>query len=346
MANEELTRQARLLAQRDAELVALRQQYERAQTWWSTFHTLASSIDARSDLRSTCDGWCGLLLDVLDFQAAAVLRLHDGALAVEAWPAHLGAAPEPIVDPALAAALRERGGGVTRASDDGPLATLAATLRLERFLWSVLEPRRDTTLIALAGFDARSARYQPPFTDADIEQFRWVTRHFETVLRGVLLLQDAGQHERVQQMLATVERQRGELEHRLATITAQADTIRRLSTPVLELGDGVLVLPLIGAIDPERGVDIAESVLTRLAGSRGRCVILDVTGVDRLDRAAGEALLRVSRAASLLGARCVLTGVRPVVATTLVELEIGLDELQAFHDVGAGLRHCKVELGD
>ncbi|WP_434420312.1 STAS domain-containing protein [Nannocystis pusilla] len=163
------------------------------------------------------------------------------------------------------------------------------------------------------------------------------------MLRNVSLMQRLAQHERVQQMHEALERQREELEQRLATITAQAETIRRLSTPVLELGDGVLVLPIIGAIDPHRAENMMEGLLTRLVATRARSVILDVTGVDALDAAAADHLLRVTRAASLLGARCVLTGVRPAVADTLAGLGVGFGDLRVFRDLGAGLRHCLQE---
>ncbi|MFY0536099.1 STAS domain-containing protein [Nannocystis pusilla] len=71
------------------------------------------------------------------------------------------------------------------------------------------------------------------------------------------------------------------------------------------------MLPIIGAIDPHRAENMMEGLLTRLVATRARSVILDVTGVDALDAAAADHLLGVTRAASLLGARCVLTGCAP-----------------------------------
>ena len=343
MSDEDLLRkQSQLLAQREAELNALRRQHERALSWWSTFHALESDLDAQANLPSTCDRWCGLLVDELDFQAAAVLRIGDDAVETLSWPSHLGEPPAAIAGPELVAELRARRGGLLNAPE-GPLAALAGALRLERFLWCTIGPRPDLELLALAGFDARAARFRVRFVEADVEQFQWVARHLETVLRNVMLMQTLAQHERVQQMHEALARQREELEERLMTITAQAETIRQLSTPVLELWDGVLVLPIIGAIDQHRAGTMMEGLLTRLAATRARSVILDVTGVDALDAAAADHVLRVTRAAALLGAQCVLTGVRPAVADTLVGLGVGFSDLRAFRDLRAGLRHCLQE---
>lgn len=340
MSDERIRRQAQLLAQREAELVALQRRHERALTWWGTFHTLASGLDERSDVQTTCERWCGIVLDELEFPAAVVLRVAGDTLTCVAWPAHLGPQPPALVDADAAAALRAGGSG--RVDEPaGPLVGLAAALRLHRFLWATI----DDELIGFAGFDADAARFRGRFEEEDLEQFRWVVRHLETVLRNVMLVRRAAQHERVAQMLATVERQREELERRLATISEQAETIRRLSTPAVEIWDGVLALPIVGAIDPERARDVTGGLLERLVAVRARWVLLDVTGVESLDAGAAGFLVHVSRAVALLGARCLLTGVQPAVAAAVAELGGGPSGLLAFRDLRAGLRHCLAERG-
>lgn len=334
-----LLRQARILAQREAELAALRWQHERVLMWWNTLHTLARELGATPDVSAVCERWCAILIDDLEFQAAAILHLRADTITCGAWPEHLGAVPPPISDPALVHALRTRGRG--RHNDPADLgAAIAAATRIERFVWCTLAPQPDVELLALAGFDARASRFREPFSDADEVQFQRVTEHLSAVLRGALLIQTAAQHERVQQMLATVAAQRAELEQRLTTITSQAAIIRRLSAPVLEIWDGVLVLPLIGELDRARGDDILTALLGRVTATRARSLILDVTGCEAIDADAAAWILRVARAVALLGARCVLTGVRPKIAQGLVATGVPFAEIRVFQDLRAGLRHC------
>jgi rsbT co-antagonist protein RsbR len=134
--------------------------------------------------------------------------------------------------------------------------------------------------------------------------------------------------------------QRRQLEERLATIEEQAKAIRDMSTPVLEVWDDVLVVPVIGVVDTERGAEIMESVLQRLSTAQARFVVVDVTGVPMLDDRAADHLLSVVKAASLLGARCVLTGVSPAVAQTVVSLGVDLTKVVTLRNLKAGLRHC------
>lgn len=131
-----------------------------------------------------------------------------------------------------------------------------------------------------------------------------------------------------------------ELEEKLATIERQAAAIRELSTPVMEIWDDVLVLPIVGVVDSKRSAEIMTNLLDRLVATRSRCVILDVTGVDAVDTSTADTLLRVVRAASLLGARSVLTGLRPAVARMLVEIGAELGELRTFRSLKEGLKDC------
>src|SRR5262245_37506458 len=77
--------------------------------------------------------------------------------------------------------------------------------------------------------------------------------------------------------------QRGELQHRLAMIERQADAIRALTTPVMEIWDDVLVLPVVGAVDLARATEITNNLLTAISQRGARCVIVDVTGVEGVD---------------------------------------------------------------
>ncbi len=131
-----------------------------------------------------------------------------------------------------------------------------------------------------------------------------------------------------------------ELEQKLATIEKQAAAIRELSTPVMEIWDDVLVLPVVGVVDTKRSMDIMNSLLERIVQTQSKCVIIDITGVEIVDTRTADYLLRVSRAANLLGTRCVLTGLSPAVAQTLVEIGADLTEVRTLRNLKDGLKDC------
>jgi len=151
-------------------------------------------------------------------------------------------------------------------------------------------------------------------------------------------LRAAAEERRLQQ--ERLEVQNKELESRLQTIEQQAEAIRTLSTPVMEIWDDILVLPVVGVVDTQRCMDIMNNLLGALVEQQARCVILDITGVEMVDTSTADHLLKVTRAAALVGARCVLTGISPAVAQTLVELSADVSELVTLRSLKDGLRDC------
>lgn len=134
--------------------------------------------------------------------------------------------------------------------------------------------------------------------------------------------------------------QQRELEAKLATIEQQADAIRELSTPVIEIWDDIIVLPIVGVVDSQRTADIMENLLKSIVDKQAACAIIDVTGVEVVDTRTADHLLRVTRAARLLGTRCVLTGLSPAVAQTLVAVGTEMTELVTLRNLKAGLLYC------
>lgn len=118
------------------------------------------------------------------------------------------------------------------------------------------------------------------------------------------------------------------------------DLISQLSTPVMEIWDSVLVLPIVGVVDTRRSAEIMDTLLRRIVETRSRCVIVDITGVDLVDTKTADYLVKVVRAASLLGSRCVLTGLSPAVAQTLVNIGTTLDEVRTLRNLKDGLVDC------
>jgi rsbT co-antagonist protein RsbR len=127
-----------------------------------------------------------------------------------------------------------------------------------------------------------------------------------------------------------------------ALVHAQLRRIRELSTPLIPIEDGVLVSPLVGEIDRERADQLLETLLVGIVSARARVVILDVTGVPQLDDQACEALQRCVGAVRLLGARLLLTGVRPTVAATLVDRHVDLAGLVALSTLQQGIAAARV----
>lgn len=122
-----------------------------------------------------------------------------------------------------------------------------------------------------------------------------------------------------------------------ATIQAQAALLAELSAPLLRISDGVLVLPLIGALDSQRASRIVESLLEAVARQRAHLVILDITGLPVVDTQVANVLIQSARAVRLLGANTVLTGIRPDVAETMIALGIDLGDITTRADLQQGV---------
>jgi rsbT co-antagonist protein RsbR len=114
--------------------------------------------------------------------------------------------------------------------------------------------------------------------------------------------------------------------------------IDEVSTPILELWDDILALPVIGVVDARRSTQIMERLLDEIVRRQSRYVIIDVTGVERIDTRTADHFMKLIKAVELLGARCRLTGVRPAVAQTMVELGINLGSVRAARNLKHALR--------
>lgn len=126
----------------------------------------------------------------------------------------------------------------------------------------------------------------------------------------------------------------------------QRQAITELSTPIMEVWDDVLVVPIIGMVDTERSIDIMERVLASIAMQGARCLIIDITGVDTVDTRTADYLIKIVEAAKLLGAFCVVTGIGPGVAQTLVALGVDLSQVATLRNLKQGLRACLRHLAE
>lgn len=131
-----------------------------------------------------------------------------------------------------------------------------------------------------------------------------------------------------------------ELQAKVDLVSRQQAAILALSTPTIEVMDGVLALPLIGALDDQRAAVLTENLLSEIIRSRARYAILDLTGVSALDGRSSQLLGMVASAVRLLGARVLLSGIRPQVAQELVSTGEHVRSLLTTRTMKDALRYC------
>jgi rsbT co-antagonist protein RsbR len=110
-------------------------------------------------------------------------------------------------------------------------------------------------------------------------------------------------------------------------ISRQQRDILELSTPVVKLWDGIVALPLIGALDSERTQVVMETLLEQIVANSAIIAIIDITGVPTVDTLVAQHLLKAVAAARLMGAECIISGIRPQIAQTMVHLGVELHEV-------------------
>jgi len=140
--------------------------------------------------------------------------------------------------------------------------------------------------------------------------------------------------------LGESEQARAELEERLRVIDAQRATISELSTPIIDVWDQILTMPIIGTIDTQRAAEISDRLLSTVAERGAEFVLLDLTGVAVLDTATASHIVRLTQGVRLLGAECILTGISPQVAQTLAMLGVDWRGTQTMRSLREALRYC------
>ena len=111
------------------------------------------------------------------------------------------------------------------------------------------------------------------------------------------------------------------------TVSLQRIALQELSAPLIPVFDGITVMPLIGTIDTERAKQIMENLLSGAVRHRSEVVLIDITGVPVVDTVVAHHIIQAAEAVRLIGAKCMLVGIRPEIAQTIVNLGINLDEI-------------------
>jgi rsbT co-antagonist protein RsbR len=128
-------------------------------------------------------------------------------------------------------------------------------------------------------------------------------------------------------------------------IRRQQEELLELSTPVVKLWDGVLALPVIGTLDSARTQVVMESLLQAIVQTNSRVAIIDITGVPTVDTVVAQHLLKTVTAARLMGADCIISGVRPQIAQTIVHLGINLLDVTTKANLSSAFALALKKLG-
>ncbi len=123
-------------------------------------------------------------------------------------------------------------------------------------------------------------------------------------------------------------------------ILRQTDEISEISTPVIRVWDGILALPIIGTLDSARTQVVMESLLTEIVDSGSSVAILDISGVPTVDSLVAQHLLKTVSATRLMGAECIISGIRPEIAQTIVHLGIDLSEIVTKASLASALQYA------
>jgi rsbT co-antagonist protein RsbR len=135
------------------------------------------------------------------------------------------------------------------------------------------------------------------------------------------------------------------VQERERVIRQQQEAIRELSTPVLQVRERLVILPIIGVLDSQRARQVTEQLLRGIRTHRAKVVVIDITGVPAIDSTVANHLVQTVEASRLMGASVVITGLSPDIALTLVTIGVDLSKMNAVGDLQGGIEHAERLLG-
>lgn len=135
------------------------------------------------------------------------------------------------------------------------------------------------------------------------------------------------------------------VQERERVIGQQQATIHKLSTPVLQVRERLLILPIIGILDAQRTSQLTEQLLGAIRTNRAKVVVIDITGVPTIDKTVANHIVETVRACRLMGADAILTGLSPEIAQTLVTLGVDLSMMDTVGDLQGGIEVAERHLG-
>ena len=201
-------------------------------------------------------------------------------------------------------------------------------LKIKHFLERIEKIEEAMITVATGDF---SVRLETPIED-----------EFTTVEAGInLMIEDLSEELRqreerekeLREKLSTIEKQK-------QTILQQQEDLMELSSPVIKIWDDVLVLPVIGTVDSRRAQIMMENLLQSIVDSGCTMAILDITGVLRIDTQVANHLIKTVEAVRLLGGECIISGISPAIAQTIVQLGIDLSAIKTKANLQEGMRYA------
>ena len=187
-------------------------------------------------------------------------------------------------------------------------------------------------MVAIGEFDAEKLSVLVRDGDGPFDEVEAVLRTLAIDLDEVLKANE--------QYTGEIEKTAAELEEKLRTIEQQQLAIADLSTPIIEIWDDILTLPIVGVVDSRRSLEMTERLLSAIVVQRAQCVIIDVTGVDIVDTMTADHFVRMIRSAELLGVHCVVCGISPHVAQTLTRIDVDLGGVETLRSLKDALLSC------
>jgi anti-anti-sigma regulatory factor len=207
---------------------------------------------------------------------------------------------------------------------------LVADLGLSSFLVLPMTSGKKLVGCVLGG-----KRSEDGFTPDDVLLYRVLAGHAAAAIESARMATLMEEQDRKQKQL---EKERERLHQEM--IIARERLISELSAPLIPITEHILVLPLIGSVDSARAQLIMESLLNGINSYDANVVIVDVTGVPLMDTGVANHLMRMTDAASLVGARTVLVGITPQVAQTIVELGVDLSGITTLSNLQGGVEYA------
>jgi rsbT co-antagonist protein RsbR len=296
--------------------------------------------------------WCGQVLDVTERKRAEQALVESEAArarldslyrsVIDALPVGIMVADKPneflIMNPA-----HQRLIGGLQEHDDGEMSRAYGIFKADG---TTLLPVEETGMArALRGESLEEeVVIRNPRLDGDVRlDVRWTPlRDGEGRFYATL---GTAQNITQQRLLEAELRTRNEQlaaseEAKTALIERLRVAIDELSNPILEVWDGVLAMPIIGLVDSRRTADMVQRLLAEVARTQASFVIVDLTGVDIVDTKTADHLMKLMRKVEVVGARCVLTGILPAVAETLVDIGVDLGRASTLRNLKHGLREA------
>jgi len=161
------------------------------------------------------------------------------------------------------------------------------------------------------------------------------------IIAGMVAFHDVTTQRALEQELRTRNEQLAASEEaKTMLIDRLRYSIDELSNPILEVWDDVLVMPIIGVVDSRRTADMVQRLLNEVTRAQASFVIIDLTGVEIVDTKTADHLMKLMRKVEVVGARCVLTGIRAAVAETLVDIGVDFGRITTLRNLKHGLREA------